>query len=249
VKKVLIVDDDAVSRGLLSRVMKPYAKDFEILTAQNGEEAAYLMTEQTIDLIISDLEMPVMDGIQLLEYIDKNYPGTPVFIMTAFGSEEIEKKVLGFGAFKYLEKPLNMDNLTDAVFEQLNAGAEGEISGISLSSFLQLMEMERKTSTIKISSGKKRGNLYFREGDLINAGTGQLMGLKAALELLTWDKIVINVEGICRKRENVIKQPLMNVLMNAMQMKDEKEEKKKNVKKAMRPLTDFSSRRDKRQLK
>lgn len=248
-KKVLIVDDDAVSRGLLSRVMKPYAKDFEILTAQNGEEAAYLMTDNTIDLIISDLEMPIMNGIQLLEYVNKNYPGTPVFIMTAFGNDKIEKKVLKLGAFKYFEKPLNMDILTDAVFEQLNAGAEGQISGISLSSFLQLMEMEKKTSTIKISSGEKKGNMYFREGALINAATDNLMGLKAALELLTWDKIIIEVEGICRKRDNVIKQPLMNVLMSAMQIKDEKEEKQKSTKAQLRPLTDFSSRRDKRQLK
>ncbi len=229
--------------------MKPYAMDFEIMTAQNGEEAAYMMTEQTIDLIISDLEMPVMDGIQLLEYVDKNYPGTPVFIMTAFGSDEIEKKVLKLGAFKYFEKPLNMDILLDAVFEQLNAGAEGRISGISLSSFLQLMEMEKKTSTIKVSSGEKTGNLYFREGGLINAACGQLMGLKAALELLTWDKIIIEVEGVCRKRENVIKQPLMNVLMSAMQKKDEMEEKRKDTKTPLRPLTDFSSRKDKRQLK
>lgn len=248
-KKVLIVDDDAVSRGLLSRVMKPYAQDFEILTAQNGEEAAYLMTEHPIDLIISDLEMPVMDGFQLLEYVDKNYPGTPVFIMTAFGSEELEKRVLALGAFRYLEKPLNMDVLTDAVFEQLNAGAEGRISGISLSSFLQLMEMEKKTATIKISSGEKKGNLYFREGKLINAATDQLVGIKAALELLTWDKIIVEVEGICRKRENVIKQPLMNVLMSGMQIRDEKESERKGAKPALRPLTDFSSRRDKRQLK
>jgi len=249
VKKVLIVDDDAVSRGLLSRVMKPYAMDFEILTAQNGEEAAYIMTEQTVDLIISDLEMPIMDGIKLLEYMDKNYPGTPVFIMTAFGSKEIEEKVLSLGAFKYFEKPLNMDILTDAIFEQLNAGAEGRIAGISLSSFLQLLEMEKKTATIKVTSGEKSGNLYFREGALINAATDQLLGLKAALEMLTWDKITIDVEGICRKRDNVIKQPLMNVLMSAMQIKDEKESKRNSAKVHMRPLTDFSSRRDKRQLK
>jgi hypothetical protein len=153
------------------------------------------------------------------------------------------------GAFKYFEKPLNMDILTDAVFEQLNAGAEGQISGISLSSFLQLMEMEKKTATIKVRSGEKTGNMYFREGALINAASEKLTGMKAALELLIWDKIIIEVEGICRKRENVIKQPLMNVLMSAMQMKDEKEEKQKNQKAPLRPLTDFSARRDKRQLK
>ncbi len=248
-KKVLIVDDDSVSRGLLSRVMKPYAQDFEILTAQNGEEAAYKMTEQTIDLIISDLEMPVMGGFQLLEYVEKNYPGTPVFIMTAFGSEEIKKKVYAKGAFKYFEKPLNMDVLTDAIYEQLNAGAEGEISGISLASFLQLMEMEKKTCTIKVSSGEKTGNLYFRQGQLINAATSELKGLKAAYEMLTWDKILISVEGICRKREKEIKTPLMNVLMEGLKIRDEKESEKKQKTQQLRPLTDFSAKRDKRQLK
>ncbi|MFP4040714.1 MAG: response regulator [Desulfosudaceae bacterium] len=248
-KKVLIVDDDSVSRGLLSRVMKPYAEDFEILTAQNGEEAANMMTEQKIDLIISDMEMPVMNGLQLLQYIDKNYPGTPVFIMTAFGSEETRKKVYSLGAFKYFEKPLNMDVLTDAIYEQLNAGAEGQITGISLASFLQLIDMEKKTCTIKVSSGDKAGSLYFREGVMIDAGTDDLQGLEAAYELLTWDKIQISVEGICRKRQKKIKQPLMNILMEGLKIKDEKESKKKVNKPALRPLTDFSSRKDKRQLK
>ncbi len=248
-KKVLIVDDDAVSRGLLSRVMKPYAKDFEILTAQNGQEAADMMTRQTIDLIISDLEMPEMDGFQLLQYIDQNYPGTPVFIMTAFGAENTKKKVKTMGGLKYFEKPLNMDILTDAIYEQLNSGAEGQISGISLASFLQLLEMEKKTCTIKVHSQDKTGDMYFKSGELINAVTDDLKGDDAACELMTWDKIQIEVEGICRKRDQNIKQPLMNILMEGLKIKDEKESEKKESKPALRPLTDFSSKRNKRQLK
>ncbi len=248
-KKVMIVDDDAVSRGLLSRVMKPYAKDFEIYTAENGKEAANLMTQETIDLIISDLEMPEMDGYQLLQYIDQNYPGTPVFIMTAFGTETTREKVESLGALKYFEKPLNMDILTDAIYEQLNSGAEGSISGISLASFLQLMEMEKKTCTVKVRSKEKIGTMYFRAGELINAATDHLQGEKAAYELMTWDKIQIEVEGICRKKDKNIKQPLMNILMEGLKKKDEKESEKKEAKPALRPLTDFSSKRNKRQLK
>lgn len=248
-KKVLIVDDDSVSRGLLSRVMKPYAKDFEILTAKNGEEAANMMTEAAIDLIITDLQMPVMDGFQLLEYIDQNYPGTPVFLMTAFGSSETEQKAYSLGAFKYFEKPLNMDILTDAIFEQLNSGAEGQISGISLASFLQLMEMEKKTCTLKITTQDHTGNMYFREGELINAATNELKSLQAAYEMLTWDQIIIQIEGVCRKRDKEIKQPLINILMEGMKIRDEKESEKKEAKTAVRPLTDFSSRRNTRRLK
>ncbi|MDY6823404.1 MAG: response regulator [Thermodesulfobacteriota bacterium] len=248
-KKVLIVDDDSVSRGLLSRVMKPYAKDFEILTAKNGEEAANMMTESSIDLIISDLQMPVMDGFQLLEYIEQNYPGTPVFLMTAFGSAETEEKAYALGAFKYFEKPLNMDVLTDAIFEQLNSGAEGKINGISLASFLQLMEMEKKTCTLRITTEDHTGNMYFREGQLINAATDQLKSLEAAFEMLTWDQITIEIEGICRKKEKEIKQPLMNILMEGLKIRDEKESEKKEAKTALRPLTDFSARRNTRKLK
>ncbi|MDY6906301.1 MAG: response regulator [Thermodesulfobacteriota bacterium] len=248
-KKVLIVDDDSVSRGLLSRVMKPYAKDFEILTAQNGEEAADMLTTESIDLIITDLQMPVMDGFQLLEYVDQNYPGTPVFLMTAFGSAETEKKAYSLGAFKYFEKPLNMDILTDAIFEQLNSGAEGKISGISLASFLQLMEMEKKTCTLRITTAEHTGNMYFREGVLINAATNTLKSLQAAFEMLTWDQITIEIEGICRKKDKEINQPLMNILMEGLKIRDEKESEKKGAKPPVRPLTDFSSRRNTRRLK
>jgi len=243
-KKVLIVDDDSVSRGLLSRVMKPYCKSFEIITAKNGAEAADLMTTEKIDLIITDLQMPVMNGFQLLEYIDKNYPGTPVFLMTAFGSEVIEKKAYALGAYKYFEKPLNMDILTDAIFEQLNAGVEGNLTGISLPSFLQLLEMERKTCTVKVKSGDKAGTIYFRDGTMINAATDQLKGEKAAIEMLSWDQIQFEITGICRKKERVIRTPLMNILMEGLKIKDEKDSKSR-----LRPLTDFSSKKNVRKLK
>ena len=243
-KKVLIVDDDAVSRGLLSRVMKPYAADFEILTAKDGADAADMMTRQTIDLIISDLQMPVMDGFQLLEYIDHNFPGTPVFMMTAFSSKETEEKAYTLGAFKFFEKPLNMDVLTDAIFEQLNSGAEGVMTGISLASFLQLLEMERKTCTLKISTANKSGTIYFHEGAMINAATDQVKGLQAAFEMLSWDQIKIEVSGICRKKDRVIRQALMNILMEGLKIKDEKDQKSR-----LRPLTDFSSRKNVRTLR
>ncbi|MFZ5563044.1 MAG: response regulator [Thermodesulfobacteriota bacterium] len=243
-KKVLIVDDDAVSRGLLARVMKPYSSDFEVLTAKDGAEAADLMTRQAIDLIISDLQMPIMDGFQLLEYIDQNFPGTPVFLMTAFSSKETEEKAYALGAFKYFEKPLNMDVLTDAIFEQLNSGAEGAMAGISLASFLQLLEMERKTCTLKITAADKVGTMYFRDGSLINASTDQVKGLQAAFEMLSWDQIRIEVLPICRKKDRVIRQPLMNILMEGLKIKDEKDQKSR-----LRPLTDFSSRKTVRKLK
>ena len=248
-KKVMIVDDDSVSRTLLARVMKPYAKDFEVLTAENGKEAANLMTRKTIDLIVSDLEMPEMDGFELLQYIHQNYPGTPVFIMTAFGSDEIKKRTTDLGALKYFEKPLNMDILTDSIYEQLNSRADGKLSGIGLASLLQLLEMEKNTCTLTISSDGKSGTMYLQTGELIDAATDKLKGLKAALELISWDKIQIGIEGICRKRQKEIKQPLMTILMEGLKIKDEKETVKRGSKPALRPLTDFSSKRSARQLK
>ena len=96
-RNVLIVDDDSVTRGLLSRVLKPHSEDFQVLTAVDGVDAVQKIKSQKIDLVITDLQMPNMDGFGLLAYLDENYPEIPAFVMTAFGDTETRDKIDAIG--------------------------------------------------------------------------------------------------------------------------------------------------------
>jgi CheY-like chemotaxis protein len=100
---VLIVDDSPVDRR---RAEKLLSRDPEltILTAANGREALELLDQHRPELVITDMQMPEMDGLQLVEHIRTRYPAVPVILMTAHGSEELAVQALQRGAASYVPK-------------------------------------------------------------------------------------------------------------------------------------------------
>ncbi len=239
-KKILIVDDDSITRGLLSRVLDSHSKKFSVITSEDGKEAAEIIKDQKIDLVITDLQMPVVDGFKLLAHMSKDHPEIPVFVMTAFGTPDVDSKIKVIGPSRYFKKPLNMDTLTECIFEELEAGAEGEIRGISLPSFLQLVEMEKKTCTLRVTSGDKTGSLYFAKGEIFYAKVGDLENEAAAYELLCWEQPEIKIEDYNKKTKKEITQPLMTILMEGLKTKDEKDSENKDKKTPLKPLKKLS---------
>ena len=104
----------------------------------------------------------------------------------------------------------------------MDAGVGGQLQGISLDSFLQMVQMEKTTCTLKVISGRREGFLYILNGDLISAETQGLTNLDAACAIISWDDAVIEIENACSKTKNEINQPLMHVLMEGLKLKDEK---------------------------
>ncbi len=103
----------------------------------------------------------------------------------------------------------------------MDADVGGQLHGISLDSFLQMAQMERTTCTLKVSANEEFGFMYILNGELIDAQTGILDGGEAAYLIISWDNSAIEIENNCDRTENKIKQPLMNVLMEGMRIRDE----------------------------
>jgi CheY-like chemotaxis protein len=100
---VLVVDDSALD---LRKVEKLLSKECaaSALCAQNGKQALQLLKEQLPDAVLTDLQMPEMDGLQLVEEVRRQFPSVPVILMTAHGSEEIAVQALEHGAASYVPK-------------------------------------------------------------------------------------------------------------------------------------------------
>ena len=81
--------------------------------------------------------------------------------------------------------------------------------------------MEKKTCTLTVREKDKTGYLYFVEGDLLAAKTGHLQGEEAAYHIVSWEKTIIEIENICRKKEKEIHLPLMMLLMESARIKDD----------------------------
>ncbi|SPD72715.1 conserved hypothetical protein [uncultured Desulfobacterium sp.] len=219
-RKILVVDDDPNVRSIISSTLKGYA-EYGVLTSENGKVAAKILDIMKIDMLITDLEMPEMNGFELLSYLKDNYPKIPVIVMAWSISNGVEERIRKlYGPARYMEKPLDTKVLTEMVYDELNRGG-GQIHGISTSAFLQLVEVEEKTCTLTVKSNHRTGQMYFLKGGLIDAETDDLQGEKAAYQIISWENSLIEIEDTCRKEKKEINKPLMMILMEANKLKDE----------------------------
>lgn len=104
-KTILIVEDDLRVGESLSLLFK--RKGFQVLLASNGREGLQLFRQETVDLVITDLVMPKMDGLELLETVKGLRPETEVIVISAQGTIEKAVQAMKLGAFDFIEKPIN----------------------------------------------------------------------------------------------------------------------------------------------
>ena len=115
---ILIVDDEKNIREGLRLVLKK--DNHTVFLAPDGSEAISILKNNEIDLVITDLKMPNMDGENLLAYIMKDFPGIPVIVLTGHGTVETAVKAMRDGAYDFLTKPLNIEKLSIIVERALS---------------------------------------------------------------------------------------------------------------------------------
>ena len=108
-ERILLVEDEANSRKGLTQFLQ--ALDYDVITAANGVEALELFKKESPDLVISDIRMPEMDGVTLLENLKSESSSAKVILLTAYGSVDDAVKAMKKGAFYYLTKPVNLEEL------------------------------------------------------------------------------------------------------------------------------------------
>ena len=137
-KQILVVDDEKNQRDILQLILSGERDEqggqlYDVKTASSGQEALRAFKNENFDLVLTDLKMAGMDGIQLLNELSQLDSSTPVILMTAHGSINTVKEALRGGAFDYLEKPVDRTKLLEAVSKamaQMRAVDE-EIIGVS----------------------------------------------------------------------------------------------------------------------
>ncbi|MBN2059660.1 MAG: response regulator [Deltaproteobacteria bacterium] len=108
--RVLVVDDEKVVREGCNRVLTP--RGYEVLMAENGEQAMRLLAEDAVDLILLDLKMPVMSGEEVLEKARPQYPDIPIIIITGHGTIDTAVECMKKGAYDFITKPFQIDQFT-----------------------------------------------------------------------------------------------------------------------------------------
>jgi len=112
-KKVMFVDDEEGVRLAWNRYLSEHG--FDVTTAEDGEKAISKLRSEKVDVVVSDLKMPAIDGIELLQWIHDEQPDTRFILLTGYGNEKVERTVRELGAFEYLNKPISPDTLAAVV--------------------------------------------------------------------------------------------------------------------------------------
>ncbi len=108
-KRILMIDDDAH----MHRIVGIYLKQtpYELVAVGSARIALHKLEEQTFDLILSDIQMPGMDGIELIKTIKKKYPNLPIIILSAFDAEKFEGDIVSYPNLEILSKPFDQKSL------------------------------------------------------------------------------------------------------------------------------------------
>ena len=166
--KILIVEDN---KKLLQTIEKELKKHFEVECCEDGEEAFYLIKQGIYDLVVLDLMLPSMNGIEVLKNIRKNYIDTPVLILTAKESLDEKMEAFTMGANDYLTKPFYMEELVARIYAMLRT--TGKLQSSNTLDFYDLhLDLSKRRVFYKneeIELQNKQFNLleYF----LLNKGT------------------------------------------------------------------------------
>jgi CheY-like chemotaxis protein len=226
IKNVLLVDDDTEMLHALKEGFKKYQESFALVLAEDGLQALERLKRNLVSLVVTDLKMPHMDGFELLAHIMVHYPDIPVIIITGYSTPEMEQLAREGGAVGYIAKPFLIENLARQILTTLRKESEGgTLHNVSSGMFLQLIEMEQKTCTIRLEdkSSRKKGILFFHEGELFDARVNNMQGQTAAHEIFSWDAVNLSIQNGCALKENKIQSDLQPLILESMRRKDEDE--------------------------
>jgi CheY-like chemotaxis protein len=232
--KILLVDDNPMILGMLRHELAELAP---VTIAANGADALVSAIEQAPDLIISDYNMPGLDGRQLVERL-KTRPATsriPVILLAT--RADISEKLRGMqdSVEDFVEKPFFVKEaitrvkrvLDKIALEKMAKEAPGEtvlrgsLAQMNVIDLLQSLELGRKTCSLSLTNGNERCELYFSEGQINHAIYGDLKGDEAVYKVLTWTggNFQIDFEG--QSSEQTVTRSTQGLLMEGLRLLDE----------------------------
>lgn len=185
-KRVLIVDDEEDMIWSLQKNLPNENLPISITTASSGEEALSILETTDIDLIVTDIKMPGMSGIDLLITVRNSYPDIGVLVMTAFPSSESKAEVIEKGGLRFIEKPFDIKEMRDFVRRALRMESRlsGKKLGVQLIDIVQANNFTKATNALRINTDGGEGVIYFSEGDIIHAACEDVVGEEAFFKLM-----------------------------------------------------------------
>ncbi len=190
--KVLLVDDDSDLLEIYRETFAMLPSKPEIHTANSGARAISMLEKTDYRVLVSDLNMPKMDGLQLLSIVRRKHPDLRTVVLTAVSDEQFRSRVYALGVDLYWHKPGSeheMRMFLHCLESLLDRESDKGFRGVQSKSLVDIVQLEcisQSSSVLRITNGPLSGRIWVNSGELIDAETENSLGEEAFQMILRW---------------------------------------------------------------
>lgn len=190
--KVLLVDDDPDLLEVYRETITMLPSQPEVFTASSGSRALAMLEKDEYRLIVTDLKMPKMDGLQLLSVVRRKYPELRTVVLTSVVDEQFRSRVYALGVDLYWHKPGSEEEMTqflECMESLLGREYEGGFRGVQSKSLVDLIQLEcisQSSAVLRITNGPFTGRIWVNNGEVVDSETEEARGEDAFQRILRW---------------------------------------------------------------
>jgi CheY-like chemotaxis protein len=190
--RLLLVDDDQDFLEVYWEILKRLPSQPEIHTASTGARALALLESEPFTMLVLDLHMPKMDGLQVMSIARRKFPQLRIVVLTGMNDEEFRVRAYGMGVDQFWRKPeteKEVQMLLESIDSLLQGEQQGGFRGVqskSLVDILQLETLSQSSGVLKITNGVLEGRIWMQGGAIVDAEAHELNGEAAFRRILSW---------------------------------------------------------------
>jgi CheY-like chemotaxis protein len=227
--RVLFVDDSMAFLEMFGELCHLLSnKTWEIHSATTADRALAILKDNAVGLVVLDIRMPTLDGIQLLGIINRRHPDVKVAVMTGNANDTNRAAALANGAELFIEKPISAESIK-VVFNMLNdlvsweqpTGFSGALRQVGLQEVIQMECIGRHSSVLEVRNQQVRGQIYIETGAIIHAAVEALVGHEALNRLLSLKGGEFQLKPFKAPPQRTVSERWESLLMEAARRDDE----------------------------
>ena len=225
--KILVLDDDADVLALYQEVLSKLPSRPDVRIASTGARALTMLDAEPFRLLICDLKMPKLDGLQVLSLVRRRFPELRTVVLTGLSDEEFRSRAYALGVDLFWLKPdtqQNMQMFMECLESLLGRDSSAGFRGVQSKSLMDIIQMEclsQSSTLLRVTRGSLVGKIWIQDGELIDAETDGARGEAAFGKILSWKSGTFETLPPEPDRERTIHKSVNLLLLESAQAMDE----------------------------
>jgi CheY-like chemotaxis protein len=225
--KILLVDDDPDLLESYQEILSRLPSRPDVRVASSGPRAIAMLEDEPFRLLISDLKMPKMDGLQVLSIVRCKFPELRTVVLTCVSDEQFRSRVYALGVDLYWQKPGSEDeiklfcNTIESLIDRDTTSGFRGVQSKSLVDIIQLECISHSSSVLRVINGPLNGKIWINDGELCDAQTDHATGEEAFQKILSWRTGSFEFLAAEPNHSRVIQKPYNVLLLETAQAIDE----------------------------